>query len=61
MWKRDESVRPAAGGASAGGTKGPAEQSSGPGHRFAGEGRRSGRDVVNVGKSGGDQGRVERE
>ncbi len=50
MWRRDESVRPAAGGPSAGVGKGP-DQAGGPGQRTAAEGRRPGRDVVDIGKS----------
>ena len=51
MWKRDESVRPAGGGAGAGAGRGPADPASGTAQRSAGEAGRPGRDVVNIGKS----------
>ena len=52
MWKRDESVRPTAGGSSSSGTgRIAAADAAGQVQRPSGEGRRPERDVVNIGKS----------
>ena len=50
MWKRDESVRPTSGGDGAGVGRGPADSVGGT-TRSGSEIKRSGRDVVNIGKS----------
>ena len=50
MWKRDESVRPTSGGGGGGVGRGAAEPVMGT-VRAAGEAKRTGRDVVNIGKS----------